>query len=219
MRGFFGAILNNLYMAKTKYLFLYIGSIAFGLIGFIAGTIFESENIKLSFYTILTLALITTVPSIFLESNQFSFTSRWSVFEHSMAVSPKTFIISRYTLPFVSSLISLGLVALIDIIIFGYPMILEEYLVMHNLNSFSMFIIINLSICVYFPIMYLFNPKKDASGQFILVISYMLAMVIFFAINLFSFLEKLHVVYIVFIILFYIISILITTAFYKRNYR
>ena len=166
-----GAIVNNLYLARTKYMLVYIVGILVLLLGYIIwgyGTVRE----------LFILGLLVTIPSAFLECNQWSFTSRWNIFEHSMSIPIKVNIIARYLLPFLTSVICLGLVALFNVITLGHPNIVDSSIeIVGFFDLFTWFIYMNLGITTYYPIVYAMNPKKDGTSQIILVLSYGLAVV------------------------------------------
>ena len=162
MRGLLGSTTNNVHLMRTKGLYFYIVIIiglvvAYYLDYFVLQTF--SEGVRESLVTFFAYGLIGFIPFCTLEANIQAFSTKWNTFERTMAISPFVMILSRYILFTVLSALGAAIFMLTPLYD-GAFMLVVVYFIMGQV-----------AVITYYPIMYAFNPKKDTIGNYIMMIS------------------------------------------------
>ena len=155
MRQLTGALINNFLLMFTKLTMLYLLVIpAISLLYLSTG----NEMVG----GFLPLAFVLFLPSASLENAGVPFATRWSAFENTWALSPHLMVVSRYIIYIALSAIGLGLWLIV-------PLPFYEYFPGGTLTH--LVLVGQLTVVAYYPIMYLFNPRKESFGIIVLFAS------------------------------------------------
>ena len=156
MRGFAGAVVNNLYLMNTKATKLYMLIIA-GLLA----TYFITGNEGVLAWSAF--AVLMAIPMAALENAMTPFTTNWTAFENVWGISPGTMVLSRYATVIGLSIVCIGLWIAIPIFDIADPF--------GNMSMAVVVLMVQFTCIVYYPLLYLLNPKKDGLSIILLFVS------------------------------------------------
>ena len=159
MRALTGALLNNILLSNTKLARVYMLIAPVALVLYFFGISVAAGFVPM--------VLLLGPSSATMENSMTSFTTRWSAFENTWALHPFLMVLSRYIVYILMSALGLALWILIP-----FPFGDEVLVNMYGFGTFMFVVMAQLSCAVYYPIMYLLNPRQDNVGIIAIFVSF-----------------------------------------------
>jgi len=153
MKPLTGALINNFYLMNTRLTRIYLLAVP-ALIALYMATGNETAAAFLPF------TIVLGIPAATFENASVPFSTKWTAFENSWSLAPHFMVISRYILYVL--LVAIG-VAVWLILPFEFQSSPGSSFTLAN------YVVAGLIMCaVFYPVMYLLNPKSDSLGIVIL---------------------------------------------------
>ena len=157
MRQLAGALINNFYLMFTKLTMLYLIAIPALILLYVS----TGSEMAAGF---LPFVIIVGFPSATMENASVPFSTKWTAFENAWGLAPVFMVISRYLLFIILTAIG---VAFWTVLPFEFQSFMAgfEFTIAH-------YVIAGQLMCVvFYPILYLLNPKQDSVGIIVLFAS------------------------------------------------
>jgi len=171
MKPLAGALVNNFYLMNTQLTRLYLLAIPALILAYVT----TGNEIAAGF---LPFIIVLGVPAASMENASVPFSTKWTSFENSWGLAPHLMVISRYLLYILLTAIGLAIWLALPFEFYSSP---------GTAFTLMNYIVAGLLMCaVFYPIMYLLNPKQDSMGIIILFASMGLSIAATFGLHAFA---------------------------------